>query len=151
MTRRYSRLVAQLGINTRLKELRYYSATELLTAGVDLRAVAGGLVMAVAPRLCGATPPGLEPPTTWQRRRSTRGCRSCRASEPPVRRMESIGSGDESSRPDEHGDRVYAMAFPIVRVDHSDAVRAGLRDLLPVHVETTYDSYRDLLTLPKHL
>lgn len=43
MTRRYSRLVAQLGIKTQLKELRHYSATELLTAGVDLRTVAGRL------------------------------------------------------------------------------------------------------------
>ena len=43
VTRRYSRLVSNLGINTQLKELRHYSATELLTAGVDLRTVAGRL------------------------------------------------------------------------------------------------------------
>jgi integrase len=43
LTRRYSRLVAKLGIETQLKELRHYSATELLTAGVDLRTVAGRL------------------------------------------------------------------------------------------------------------
>ena len=43
LTRRYSRLVASLGITTSLKELRHYSATELLTAGVDLRTVAGRL------------------------------------------------------------------------------------------------------------
>ncbi|OLT11292.1 hypothetical protein BJF78_27305 [Pseudonocardia sp. CNS-139] len=43
LTRRYSRLVAKLGIDTSLKELRHYSATELLTAGVDLRTVAGRL------------------------------------------------------------------------------------------------------------
>lgn len=43
LTRRYGRLVAKLGIDTRLKELRHYSATELLTAGVDLRTVAGRL------------------------------------------------------------------------------------------------------------
>jgi len=43
LTRRYGRLVAQLGIDTTLKELRHYSATELLTAGVDLRTVAGRL------------------------------------------------------------------------------------------------------------
>lgn len=43
LTRRYSRLVERLGIETRLKELRHYSATELLTAGVDLRTVAGRL------------------------------------------------------------------------------------------------------------
>lgn len=43
LTRRYGRLVAKLGIDTGLKELRHYSATELLTAGVDLRTVAGRL------------------------------------------------------------------------------------------------------------
>ncbi|MBV9648709.1 MAG: site-specific integrase [Pseudonocardiales bacterium] len=43
VTRRYSRLASKLGINTQLKELRHYSATELLTAGVDLRTVAGRL------------------------------------------------------------------------------------------------------------
>ncbi|MEN3265425.1 hypothetical protein [Pseudonocardia sp.] len=40
LTRRYGRFVAKLGIDTVLKELRHYS-TELLTAGVDLRTVAG--------------------------------------------------------------------------------------------------------------
>ena len=43
LTLRYGRLVAKLGIETVLKELRHYSATELLTAGVDLRTVAGRL------------------------------------------------------------------------------------------------------------
>jgi integrase len=43
VTRWYSKLVAELGIETQLKELRHYSATELLTAGVDLRTVAGRL------------------------------------------------------------------------------------------------------------
>ena len=43
LTRRYGRLVAKLGVDTVLKELRHYSATELLTAGVDLRMVAGRL------------------------------------------------------------------------------------------------------------
>lgn len=43
LTRRYARLVAKLDIDTGLKELRHYSATELLTAGVDLRTVAGRL------------------------------------------------------------------------------------------------------------
>lgn len=43
LSRRYGRLVAKLGIETQLKELRHYSATQLLTAGVDLRTVAGRL------------------------------------------------------------------------------------------------------------
>ena len=43
MTRRYGRVVRRLKIETELRQLRHYSATELLTAGVDLRTVAGRL------------------------------------------------------------------------------------------------------------
>lgn len=44
MTQRYRRLAARVGLrSTRLHALRHYSATELLTAGVDLRTVAGRL------------------------------------------------------------------------------------------------------------
>jgi integrase len=40
---RYKDMAARLGIETHLHSLRHYSATELLTAGVDLRTVAGRL------------------------------------------------------------------------------------------------------------
>lgn len=43
LTHKYSRMTAKLGLDTHLHELRHYSATELLTAGVDLRTVAGRL------------------------------------------------------------------------------------------------------------
>ena len=43
VTHRYSRMCAGLGIESHLHALRHYSATELLTAGVDLRTVAGRL------------------------------------------------------------------------------------------------------------
>lgn len=43
VTQRYKRLVTKLGITTSIKMLRHYSATELLTGGVDLRTVAGRL------------------------------------------------------------------------------------------------------------
>lgn len=43
VTHRYSDMCEALGINSHLHELRHYSATELLTAGVDLRTVAGRL------------------------------------------------------------------------------------------------------------
>jgi site-specific recombinase XerD len=36
-------MCAKLGIDSHLHALRHYSATELLTAGVDLRTVAGRL------------------------------------------------------------------------------------------------------------
>jgi integrase len=43
VTHRYRRTCAELGIDSHLHALRHYSATELLTAGVDLRTVAGRL------------------------------------------------------------------------------------------------------------
>jgi integrase len=43
VTHRYTAMCAKLGIDSHLHALRHYSATELLTAGVDLRTVAGRL------------------------------------------------------------------------------------------------------------
>ena len=43
VTQRYKDMAARLDINTHLHALRHYSATELLTAGIDLRTVAGRL------------------------------------------------------------------------------------------------------------
>jgi integrase len=43
ITQRYKDMATRLGINTHLHALRHYSATELLTAGVDLPTVSGRL------------------------------------------------------------------------------------------------------------
>jgi site-specific recombinase XerD len=43
VTQRYKDMAERLNIKTHLHALRHYSATELLTAGVDLRTVAGRL------------------------------------------------------------------------------------------------------------
>jgi integrase len=43
VTQRYKRMANRLGIETTLKNLRHYSATELISAGVDVRTVAGRL------------------------------------------------------------------------------------------------------------
>ncbi len=40
---RYKKMATRLGIDTHIHALRHYSATELLTAGVDLRTVVGRL------------------------------------------------------------------------------------------------------------
>lgn len=42
-TQRYKDMTTRLGIDTHLHALRHYSATELLSAGIDLRTVAGRL------------------------------------------------------------------------------------------------------------
>jgi len=43
VTQRYGRLAERLGIETTLHALRHYSATEMISAGVDVRTVAGRL------------------------------------------------------------------------------------------------------------
>lgn len=43
VSQRYGRLVERLGIDTSIRKLRTYNATELLTAGLDLRTAAGRL------------------------------------------------------------------------------------------------------------
>lgn len=43
VTHRYGRMCKTLGIDSHLHGLRHYPATELLSAGVDLRTVAGWL------------------------------------------------------------------------------------------------------------
>ena len=43
VTQRYKRMANSLKIDTTLKSLRHYSATELISAGVDVRTVAGRL------------------------------------------------------------------------------------------------------------
>lgn len=43
ISRRYKRMATSIGINTHIHALRHFSATELLTAGIDLRTVAGRL------------------------------------------------------------------------------------------------------------
>jgi integrase len=41
VTHRFSRLTRQLGLRTRLHDLRHYAATQLIAGGVDLRTVSG--------------------------------------------------------------------------------------------------------------
>jgi integrase len=43
ITHRFARLCKRLGIDSHLHALRHYSATELISAGVDVRTVAGRL------------------------------------------------------------------------------------------------------------
>src|SRR4030095_9144657 len=56
VTHRFSRLAKQLGLRTRLHDLRHYAATQLIAGGVDLRTVSGRIGHAGGG---GDTPPGV--------------------------------------------------------------------------------------------
>ncbi len=43
MSQRYARMARRIGLRTTIHKLRHYSATELITAGVDVRTIAGRL------------------------------------------------------------------------------------------------------------
>ena len=92
MTHRYERYAARVGIPSSLKELRHYSATQLLSNGVDLRTVAGRLGHAEGSTTLRFTPSSPGPPTSMRRascpvsstscgRRN--GCASCSSSRRP--------------------------------------------------------------------
>jgi Phage integrase family len=67
VTHRYTDMAAELGIATHLHALRHYSATELLSAGVDLATVSGRLGHGGgAPPPYVSTRPGLPRPTGGQ-------------------------------------------------------------------------------------
>jgi hypothetical protein len=76
VTHRYTDMAAEQRISTHLHELRHYSATELLSAGVDLATVSGRLGHGgeVQPPF-GSTQPGLPPQTSEQPRYSAPKCR----------------------------------------------------------------------------
>ena len=67
MTHRYWKYADRVGITSSLKETRHYSATQLLTAGVDLKTVAGRLGHAEASTTLRSTPSSPGPPTSTRR------------------------------------------------------------------------------------
>lgn len=94
VTRRYSRLAQKLGVATQLKELRHYSATELLTAGVDLRTVAGRLGH-------GDGTTTLRHYAAWVGAADEAAARTIGASMPPLQvQANGSGSGSGGGRPE---------------------------------------------------
>jgi integrase len=74
---RYVDMAKRLGIVTHIHALRHYSATELLTAGVDLRTVAvGSATVAAVRRRCACTRRGWPPRIGRRRNCCGRGCRA---------------------------------------------------------------------------
>jgi Phage integrase family len=87
MTHRYRRYARRVGITSSLKELRHYSATQLLAAGTDLNTVAGRLGHAEgsttlkfysSPGPPTSVPPPSSPPssTAFARRNASASCTS---------------------------------------------------------------------------
>lgn len=85
---RYKDMANRLGIDTHIHALRHYSATELLSAGIDLRTVAGRLGHGGEERPpYVSTPPGSPPPTVRLRRFSAPACRSVHRRRKPRSRL----------------------------------------------------------------
>lgn len=95
-THRYKPMARKLNIETSLKSLRHYSATELISAGVDVRTVAGRLGHGAAVRpLSACTRLGHRRPINAQQARSVDACR-LGGNEPA--RAELLDSGNSSTR-----------------------------------------------------
>ncbi len=78
VTQRYSRMCARLGWDMHIHQLRHYSATELIAAGVDDRTVADGLGTGAAePRRSGSIAPGSRRQTSAPQAPSPRACQCC--------------------------------------------------------------------------
>ena len=77
VSQRYARMCARLGRDMDIKELRHYSATELIAAGIDVRTVAGRLGHggggATTLRVYSAWRPGSRPARREHRLRSPPG------------------------------------------------------------------------------
>jgi len=86
VTHRYGRMCAQLGIESHLHALRHYSATELLTAGIDLRTLTGRLGHGGGRPRSASMPRGSANHTAEQRRFWVDGCNGQR--EPASRKGE---------------------------------------------------------------
>jgi site-specific recombinase XerC len=95
ITHRYGRMCRRLGIDSHLHALRHYSATELLTAGVDLRTVAAdSATAAVARPRCASTRRSWVRRTSGQRTSWVDAC-----GVPPGRRSSSTGGDAHDASP----------------------------------------------------
>ena len=115
MTHRYRRYARRVGITSSLKELRHYSATQLLAAGTDLNTVAGrlGLSKVQLSALHSATHPVLSrwsasnwwvEPRTGQMPRGETGTRSLTVGQPGI----CLGGGSAARPASDHSDQVSA-------------------------------------------
>ena len=118
MTHRYRRYARRVGITSSLKELRHYSATQLLAAGTDLNTVAGRL----GPRGGLHHPEVLRP--VHQARRPAR----CRGHPLPARRTPQEGTPSRAVRSAQVGFRERQPCCPR-RL--SSVRRLGLKKILP--------------------
>lgn len=138
VTQRYMRMTERLGIKTTLKNLRHYSATELLAAGVDLRTIAGRLGHGSG----GATT--LRVYAAWTSEADQRAANTL-AGRMPRRRAVPGGSTGTSTVADPDVDRSEASGpYEQIAFDLRGAIAAGILrsgDYLPTvkDLATRYD------------
>jgi integrase/DNA-binding transcriptional regulator YhcF (GntR family) len=130
VSQRYERMCKKLGWDMNIHELRHYSATELITAGVDVRTVAGRLGHGGG----GATT--LRVYTAWVSEADQRaaGNMSTRMPTPPIT-VDSVGAPISTLEPEPPNSPYQKIAADLRGAIACGALRVG--DPMPTLVELT--------------
>jgi integrase len=119
VTQRYSRMCKRLGWDMHIHQLRHYSATELITAGVDIRTVAGRLGHS------GGGTTTLKVYSAWVAEADQRAATSLAARMPELPVAPSNGDGQPAlpaAPADDHADR---SPYQEIAADLRAAIRCG--------------------------
>jgi len=120
VTQRYNRMTRRLGIDTTLKNLRHYSATELLMAGVDIRTIAGRLGHGSG----GATT--LRVYAAWTGEADQRAATTLSARMPARRQLSATPTATSSTRRPDAGGRESASPYRQIAKDLQGAITSGV-------------------------
>lgn len=120
-THRYKRMARKLSVETSLKNLRHYSATELISAGVDVRTVAGRLGHGGG----GATT--LRVYTAWSSEADQRAAGTVSGRMPPRKPQEHTAPATKRLRQlDQAEDDTTAPPYLRIAADLRAAIRSGV-------------------------
>lgn len=119
VTQRYKRMTGRLGIDTTLKSLRHYSATELMMAGVDIRTIAGRLGHGSG----GATT--LRVYAAWTAEADQRAAATLSARMPARRRLSSVPTAISRNRGSDIGQPEPAGPYRQIATDLRGAIASG--------------------------
>lgn len=126
-TQRYQRMATRLGIKTTLKNLRHYTATELISGGVDVRTVAGRLGHG------GGGSTTLRVYAAWTSEADQRAARTV-SGRMPARPRSDSGMPVENQSPGPHADMAAAPLHLKITGDLRGAIESGVLrpgDVLP--------------------